>query len=172
VPADLVFSRLAGRAHAGFKDCFATIDASTRGMELLFSATWIHREAEERPRRMSGTAWSVVSSRAELAEWTAGHDTEAVLLPGLLERGHFKILARRLGGGIAAGAVARLGSGVVDVSNVHAAPGESVDWAELAAVIGGDFPGRPLVGYERGDDLAAALAGGFVGVGDLRVWVR
>jgi hypothetical protein len=55
---------------------------------------------------------------------------------------------------------------------VYAVPGHTVDWAELTAVIGAEFPGRPLVGYERGDDLAAAVAGGFQPVGDLRVWVR
>jgi hypothetical protein len=33
------------------------------------------------------------------------------------------------------------------------------------------FPGRPLVGYERSDDLTAALAGGFQTTGELRVWV-
>jgi hypothetical protein len=60
----------------------------------------------------------------------------------------------------------------VDVSNVHALPGHAVDWAELADVVGAWFPGRPLVGYERGEALDAALAGGFAPVGDLRVWVR
>ena len=71
-----------------------------------------------------------------------------------------------------AGAVARLGSGVVDISNVHAVPGHSVDWAELAAVVSARFPARALVGYESGDDLRAAVSGGFEPVGDLRVWVR
>lgn len=34
------------------------------------------------------------------------------------------------------------------------------------------FPGRQLVGHERGDALAAALDGGFAPLGGLRVWVR
>jgi hypothetical protein len=51
---------------------------------------------------------------------------------------------------IVAGAVARLGSGTVDVSNVYAIPGHQLDWAELSTVINTYFPGRPLVGYERG----------------------
>jgi len=80
----------------------------------------------------------------------------------VVRRGHFRILARCVDDRIVAGAVARLGSGVVDVSNVYAVPGQSVDWAELADVIGAYFPGRPMVGYERGDALAAALDGGFV----------
>ena len=172
VTAEEVATRLAGRPHAGFKDSFASVDASGAGMSVLFSASWMHREPEASDDGSRPGAWSVVRTRDELAEWTGGHDTGAVLLPGLLERAHFVILARRQGGAMVAGAVARLGSGAVDVSNVHAAPGHSVDWAELAAVVNARFPGRPLVGYESGDDLRAAVAGGFTPVGDLRVWVR
>jgi len=65
----------------------------------------------------------------------------------------------------------RLGSGTVDASNVHASPGHHVDWSELAAVVAHLFPERPIVGYERGADLDAALAGGFAVAGELRVWV-
>ena len=38
-------------------------------------------------------------------------------------------------------------------------------------MVGHLFPGRAQVGYERGDDLDAALAGGHTAVGELRVWV-
>jgi hypothetical protein len=148
------------------------MDLSGEGMNLLFSATWIHREAARSDRDAAASGWTAVRSADRLAEWTAQHDTTQVLLPPLLQRGHFCILAKLGDDRIVAGAVARLGSGVVDVSNVHAVPGYSVDWAELAGVIGECFPDRPLVGYERGDALSAARAGGFVSVGDLRVWVR
>jgi hypothetical protein len=171
VTAEQILERLDGRAQCGVKDSFGTLDLSSRGMDLLFSATWIHRPAAT-PAVTGAHGWEVVQTVDDLAEWTAGHDTAAVLLPGLLERAHFTILAKRESGRIVAGAVARLGSGTVDVSNVHAAPGHSVDWAELARVIQWHYPGRQLVGYERGDDLAAAIEGGFQPVGDLRVWMR
>lgn len=51
------------------------------------------------------------------------------------------------------------------MSNVHAAPGHAVDGDELAAVVGHLLPGRPLVGDEQGEDLDAALAGGFTVTG-------
>ncbi|HEX7196097.1 MAG TPA: hypothetical protein VF364_04585 [Candidatus Limnocylindria bacterium] len=171
VTAEQVMARLEGREHTGFKDSFSSIDASELGMELLFAATWIHRDAAPSPHATSG-AWTVVRTPEELDGWTSGHDTSEVLLPGLLERGHFKILAQLDGDRIVAGAVARLGSGVVDLSNVHADPGHVVDWADLADAVAGLFPGRPIVGYERGDDLDAALDGGFIPVGELRIWVR
>lgn len=172
VSADQVLARLEGRDGCGVKDSFANLDLHADGMSLLFSATWIHREGGQARRRAAPTEWSAVTTADALAEWTAPHDTSDVLLPPLLRRGHFRILARRVDDRIVAGAVARLGSGVVDVSNVYAVPGQVVDWTELADVVAAYFPGRPLVGYERGEALAAALDGGFTPVGDLRVWIR
>jgi hypothetical protein len=172
VTADQVLARLDGRVHCGVKDSFATMHLAGEGMELLFSATWIHRAAP--PDRPPGppAGWVTVTGADELSEWTGHHDTRDVLLPPLLRRAHFRILARYLDERMVAGAVARLGSGAVDVSNVWAVPGHRVDWAELAEAAGAYFPGRPLVGYERGDALAAALDGGFTALGELRVWVR
>jgi hypothetical protein len=172
VTADRVAARLGGREHCGVKDSFATMDLSGEGMKLLFSATWIHREAEPDRRPDAPAGWVAVTSADELSEWTGHHGTRDVLLPPLLRRAHFRILARYVDDRIVAGAVARLGSGAVDVSNVYAVPGHRVDWVELADVVGAFFPGRQLVGYERGDALAAALDGGFAPLGELRVWVR
>jgi hypothetical protein len=172
VTADRVLARLDGRAHGGVKDSFATMDLSSEGMELLFSATWLHHEAGSDRRRSAPPGWVTVTGVDELAMWTGQHDTSEVLLPPLLRRAHFRILAKYVDDRIVAGAVARLGSGTVDVSNVYVVPGHDLDWAELTQVVGASFPGRPLVGYERGDALSAALDGGFVPVGELRVWVR
>ncbi|WP_157437233.1 hypothetical protein [Actinoplanes subtropicus] len=169
VTAGRVLACLSGREHCGVKDSFATMDLSGDGMELLFPATWIHREPAS---QRAPAGWVTVTGADELADWTAHHDTTDVLLPPLLRRAHFRILARHADGRLVAGAVARLGSGAVDVSNVWSAPGHRVDWAGLAGVIACYFPGRPLVGYERGEALEAALAGGFTPLGDLRVWVR
>jgi hypothetical protein len=172
VTADRVIARLNGRVHCGVKDSFATMDLSGEGMDLLFSATWIHREAVQGRERRVPSGWGAVTTAAELAEWTGQHDTSDVLLPPLLQRAHFRILAKYLDNRIVAGAVARLGSGTVDVSNVYAIPGHQLDWAELSTVINTYFPGRPLVGYERGDALNASLDGGFAPIGELRVWLR
>ena len=172
VGAGPVLARLDGRDRCGVKDSFATMDLAGEGMKLLFSATWIHRNAPPDRRPGVPAGWRAVAGAAELAEWTSQHDTRDVLLAPLLRRAHFRILAKRVGDRIVAGAVARLGSGTVDVSNVYVVPGHRLDWAELAEVVGAFFPGRPLVGYERGDALAAALDGGFAPVGELRVWFR
>jgi hypothetical protein len=172
VTADAVLDRLEGRAHCGVKDSFATMDLSAEGMDLLFSATWMHRKASARQVRSAPPGWVAVTSVSQLIAWTGLHDTTDVLLPPLLQRAHFRILAKYVEESIVSGAVARLGTGVVDVSNVYAVPGHQLDWAELGEAVGATFPGRPLVGYERGPALDAALAGGFVATGELTVWVR
>jgi hypothetical protein len=43
-------------------------------------------------------------------------------------------------------------------------------WRSLAAMAYEVFPGLPLVGYDRGNELAAAHQAGFETIGPLRVW--
>jgi hypothetical protein len=43
-------------------------------------------------------------------------------------------------------------------------------WRNLTAMAGEIFPGLPLVGYERGYELAVAHQAGFETVGHLRIW--
>ena len=169
VATDAVDRALEDRPHWGFKDSFASVRPSGTDVTLLFAATWIHRPPTSRPTS-APRVWTAVTDATELAEWHS--DTSGVLLPGILDRGHFRLLARRSGGRIVAGAVARLGTGAVDLSNVHAHPGYEVDWTELVADVEAVFPGRALVGYERDADLVAARDAGFEQVGELRVWVR
>jgi hypothetical protein len=170
VSADQVVDRLRGRAAAGVKDSFDAVDLQAHGMRLLFAASWLHRAPAT--STTLPPAWSVVRTPVELAEWTAQHDTTDVLLPGILQRAHFRIVARRVDDRLVAGAVLRLGTGAVDVSNVHSVPGHPVDWEEIVAVAAHHFPGRPLVGYERGPALTAAVDAGFAVQGPLRVFVR
>lgn len=175
VTARRVLDRVADRPRCGVKDSFATLDFGDDGLRVLFDASWMHREAPTPTAplpRSDTSAWSRVTTAAELATWTSLHDTTGVLLPGLLDLAHFAVLARYVDGGIVAGAVARLAGGVVDVSNTYAVPGHHLDWSELVDVVAERFPGRALVGYSRDEELDAAVAAGFTAVGDLRVWVR
>jgi hypothetical protein len=64
------------------------------------------------------------------------------------------------------GAIANRTGPVVGVSNLFG------DWRAAADSIAGRYPGLPLVGYESGDDLAAARRAGFTSTGPLRVWLK
>jgi hypothetical protein len=161
---------VADRDGWGFKDSFGTLEPTAPGVRLLFAATWIHATPPDRLTTPSGR-WVRIRTDAELETWNVHADTDGVVLPTLLARGGFAVLERRTEEGVTAGAIARLGTGVVELSNVHGVHGATVDWAELTDAVAALFPGRPQVGYESGDDLAAAVSAGFEPVGQLRVWV-
>ena len=63
--------------------------------------------------------------------------------------------------------------GVVGLSNVVADAADAVAvWRSLSLLAAKMFPRLPLVGYESGSELQAALDAGFE-IGDpLRVWVK
>ncbi len=154
-----------------FKDSFGTLEPADRAARVLFTATWIHASPPDRPTKPTGR-WARIRTDAELSAWNVHAETEGVVLPGLLGRGGFAVLERRTEDGITAGAIARLGTGVVELSNVHGVNGAAMDWDELRLEVAALFPGRPQVGYESGNDLTAAVSAGFEPVGELRVWVR
>lgn len=162
-------------SRGGVADSFGDLRLESYGFELLFAARWIHRTAHDQAAhdqsvRELAPGWTRVTSAAELAIWTAHHDTTEVLLPGLLDRSCFQVLARRVGGELTAGAVLHAGTGAVSISNVWSEHPESV-WSELVHNAAALWPGRDLVGYERDADLEAALVAGFVDVGPQLVWV-
>lgn len=158
-------------SRGGVADSFGDLGLESYGFDLLFVARWIHRSADQQPARGLAAGWSVVASAAELTDWTAHHDTSEVLLPALLERSSFQVLARHTDGDLTAGAVLHVGTGAVSVSNVWMKDRGDDTWRDLVRNAGALWPGRALVGYERGTDLDSALAAGFVDVGPQLVWV-
>jgi len=147
-------------AEGGIADSFGEFDLTGEGYRLLFEARWIHRPAPVESLRQLPTGWEPVRTKSELRAWTSRHDTESVLTPGLLHRSAFRVLGRRDGDGYGAGVVLHLGTGTVSLSNVWSTSA-GLDWTELVSAAAAVFPGRALVGYERGDGLEGALAAGF-----------
>lgn len=162
---------VAAYEHCSIADSFGALDLGDE-MDLLFEARWLHRPPLDAALTPLPAGWETVTTGADLAVWTAIHGTSDVLLPGLLRRSSFQFLGHRSNGELTAGGVTHLGAGVVGLSNVWAAPGHEVDWGELVRVVHALHPGRAVVGYEQGEDLAHALAAGFNAVGPQLVWVR
>lgn len=166
------------------KDSFATLDLAPLGFAELFSAQWIHFSPERKaPPNPGGARWVQVRDPAALAAWeaawsgqpgTAGPGpTDAVFRPGLLEDAGVEFLAAYHGDTLVAGAIAYRTEGVVSLSNTFFAEAEAgVLRAELLGQLLATFPGLPVVGYERGDALAAWCALGFEPLGPLRVWLK
>jgi hypothetical protein len=154
---------------------------------LLEGGPEVRRTQESATHRESAThqelAWSVVRDAAGLARWEAAWaglhagqavpGSERIFRRGLLHELGVALLAGARQGQIVAVAAANQTGDVVGLSNVFAPALEAATvWAEVVAYVEQLFPGRPLVGYERGDDLASAQAVGFRAVGPLRVWAR
>jgi hypothetical protein len=172
-----------GEAGWGVKDAFACLDLAPLGFRVLFEATWTwcdpgHGPIADADERLN---WSVVESADELGEWErawrgsnanrAVKNQARVFSPALLAQPgiHF-LLGRREGLGVASAVLNRTGS-VAGLSNVFTADaGAGLLFSGLIRAAGQLYPGVPIVGYERGDDLLHAERAGFSRIAPLRVW--
>ncbi|MFE2735097.1 hypothetical protein [Streptomyces sp. NPDC059349] len=162
---------------ASVKDSFADLDLTEAGFEVLFEAQWIHRPASA-PALTSDLDWYVVGSpdrlRAWALAWDDGEGNTDLFRPELLDDPAVFVLAGQSAGGrVVAGAVASRSGHVVGISNVFALDGgPDRAWPLVLGAVHRLFPTLPVVGYEQGDDLVAAVRHGFEPVGPLRIWLH
>lgn len=167
------------------KDSFQCLDLAALGFRELFRATWIFRSAElVAPVDESGLAWSPVRERDELALWErtwrsmpgnadVRDRAAAVFPPALLDDADFCCLLGRRGDVPVATAAINRTSESVGLWNVFSVTeDERAVFAGAATAAMRHFPGLPLVDYEQGASLSAALALGFEAVHGLTVWLR
>lgn len=169
------------------KDSFCELDLSPLGFATLFEACWLTRDASPTgeaaenswsENTWSENSWSIVRSGDELLAWEtawAGPDSHLPLRlfdPELLSDPDI-VFALSARDGVVRGGVLYRGAGVVGLSNIFSPPSENESTRlELAGFAAHVFPGHPLVGYERGEDLTASCRARFSAIGDLRIWVR
>ncbi|MBF9068699.1 hypothetical protein [Streptacidiphilus fuscans] len=157
------------------KDSFAALDLAGHGFQPLLDAYWIAREPE---LPAATSPWQRLRTAGELAAWEIAWCGEVadLFLPPLLEDPSVLVMAAP---DLSAGALLSLGAGVVGVSNLFVAAdlGEAGReamlfraWHDCLAAASVHCPGLPVVGYERGADLAAAERVGFTRLAPLRVW--
>lgn len=151
----LAKSNLPGRWSV--KDSFSTLDLSRAGFDLLFGATWIRGTMPT-----SGPSADIVWQRE--IEGAAG-------LP--FEDPNFAMFTGRRGFLVVAGGMLYRAEGVVGLSNLIAEADDATSvWQSLMLLAARTFPRLPVVGYESGRELEAAVEAGFEAGDDLRVWVR
>lgn len=160
---------------ATVKDSFADLDLTEAGFEVLFDAQWIHRPAGP-PADGSGLAWRAAEDAAALRAWALAWDAGAghagLFRPELLADPDTRVIAvMDQDGAVAGGAMVTRAGGVAGVSNVFAT-GADPAWPVVLDAVHRLFPGSPVVGYEHGDDLEAALRHGFAPLAPLRVWLH
>jgi hypothetical protein len=152
---------VAARPTCSVKDSFAALDLVPYGFHVRFDARWIAHEKARAP----ATTWSRVTTVADLGRWKAAHGDSPAISAGLLTDPDVALLVDE---SWTMGLIANRSSTVVGISNVY---GTAAAWTEGAAAASGVFPGLPLVGWERGETLQAALAAGWDELGPLRVWL-
>jgi hypothetical protein len=167
------------------KDSFCTLDLTDLGFQVLFEATWLWRAPAPIAPHDTGPRirWTWVRDESELAQWeTAWNGAPAnisstkqprLFVPGLLADPDLGFLAAYHDRAIVAVAIANRTENVVGVSNVFTlAAGNDLFWTGCIAMVQERFPGLPLVGYQRGPELAIAQKVDFERLQDLRVWIR
>lgn len=153
-------------------DSFGTLDLAPHGFELLIDASWVLHPGMDDAAWPSG--WVVVDDAALLERWSAEHDYEGVLPSAVLQHPAFQVLARMRGAVPVAGAVVHDGGPATDVSNLWSSDGllTADQVAEVLACAAILRPGRPVVDYAQGDELAVLLGRGYERLGPQRVWLR
>lgn len=164
------------------KDSFRSLDLRPLGFTVLFDAEWILRQPSVIDAQASPTAlsWRTVRSEADLLLWVkawagaaAAAETSHVFAAGLIARADISFLFAPVDGSPLCGGILNEAAGVVGLSNVfHAGPDPEIAWQGLLREAARRFPGLPVVGYEAGDELAAAQRVGFQSAGPLRVWTK
>ena len=123
-----------------------------------------------KPGRRPRWTGAACKTPTELEQWSEGLGLD-VFVPALLDSDDLWFCGA--GSADGAGFALNRSGGVVGVSNVFAGSADLITvWSDLVVVAARMYPGFDLVGYELGADLQAALSLGFVGIGQLRVWMR
>jgi hypothetical protein len=163
------------------KDSFNCLGLMDFGFTPLFEAEWLSASALGTIglHESEDVQWVRITGDADLARWeqawrrTADNGKSRTFRPNLLSAPHVQFVYGLIDGVPVGGGVLAAAAGVTGMSNVFASriPTEVV-LQGLARIAAARFPRLPLVGYESGDDLAAAHHVGFRTVGHLRIWRR
>ncbi len=154
------------------KDSFAGLELEAAGLKPLFEARWLWRAAQSALAGDETLAWRKIADEPGLAAWERAWRGEDQNPERTFRR---ELLADRratiLGGfdateTLSSGGIAYDAAGVLGVTNIFGSR-----WPFLNA-LDASAPGRPVVAYEAGGDLASAERNGFARLGALRVWVR
>jgi hypothetical protein len=167
-----VLDRISPGPRRSVKDSFASIDLAGAGFGVLFVSSWVGRRPDT-ALPAEGLEWRTVDDAEALAQWAEAHGGGDVFRPELLASPDVAVVAVLHGDALVGGGIGHRSDGLVGLSNVFSVygPVEGVMAATLRA-LGTVLGPLPVVGYESGDYLDAALALGFELLGPLRVWGR
>lgn len=158
----------------GLKDSFCELDPQKLGLEVLFQAIWIWRDAQA-----SGfpEGWLKVESPTALANWEkawkrSGSPTSAHMFrSALLQNFHITVLGKMDAGECVAGCIANRSSDCIGISNVFSVYHDENIFKEATGGVAFIAPDLPIVGYKSQDNLEAVRNAGYQTTGDLKILV-
>ncbi len=158
------------------KDSFSRLELEKEGFAVLFAARWIWREpiAAATPDN-----WKALRQTKDLHKFvkawrgTSPHSAGNHFPDAMLHNTAVTFHARSINGEITAGCVSNRSKNATGFSNFFVV-NESVAsmFAEATQAVQAHCPDVPVVGYERGGELQAAIECGFQAVGPLRIWQK
>lgn len=166
-----VINFIGNRPITSIKDSFSNLDLEPFGFQFLFEAKWMFHDPIS-PKEAIHHKWHVIQSEDELREWTSIYGWDGMIKTELLKRNEVEIFIRENDNN-KSGFITNLGAGAVGISNVFSERSSSEGlWSEIVQEVSDRYRGFPLVGYEHGEELEAALSAGWKTVGPLRVWLK
>jgi hypothetical protein len=179
-----VLARVDDSDGCSVKDSWARLDLTMEDFARLVVGEWVWLDPATPLPELAGTAprsWQRVSASDELASWVGAWSTDpeaaAILRPSLLDEPGVHVLAGRdtddPAAPVVAGAIVNVTGEVAGLGNIFARDGdEHRAWREAAAAAREVAAGIPLVGWEAGASVDAAVAAGCERLGPLTVWLK
>ena len=179
-----VLARVDDSDGCSVKDSWARLDLAAEDFARLVVGEWVWLDPTTPLPRLDDPAahsWHRVTTADEMTEWvrawSTDPDAEAILRADLLAEPGVHVLAARtlddLSGPVLAGAIVNVTGEVAGLGNLFVRDGdEHRAWREAAGAAREVAGGIPLVGWEAGASVEAAVAAGCERIGPLAVWLK
>jgi hypothetical protein len=163
------------------KDSWSRLDLSMEDFARIVVGEWVWLDPSVSLAPAPAPTWQRLTTPDEMAAWVrawaSDPDAEAILRPSLLEEPGVAFLAQRATDDpqspVVAGAIVNVTGEVAGLGNVFTLDGDvERAWSAAAAAARDVADGLPLVGWEAGASVAAALAAGCERIGPLSVWLK
>jgi hypothetical protein len=176
-----VLARVDDSDGCSVKDSWSRLDLSVEDFARLVVGEWVWLDPSAATTPSAGPTWRRVTTPAELAAWVRASasdpEAEAILRPPLLDEPGVHVLAGRASADrdapIVSGAIVNVTGDVAGLGNVFSPDGDAERaWAAAALAAREVVGGIPLVGWEAGAGVDAAVAAGCERLGPLSVWLK
>lgn len=177
-----LLARIDASDGASVKDSWSALDLTDDDFARLVVGQWLWHDGTGHPSApTSSLVWRRIDTAPEMRAWTAAWtdepDAASILHPTLLAEPGVHVLAASSTGEseapIVAGCIVNVTDGVAGLGNLFIRSGDTGSaWSGAVTAAREVVGGIPIVSWEAGDSIDAAVAAGCETLGPLTVWVR